>query len=118
MDLKMLEMRAACQPPPAITEAEIGLDSIREVGPRGHFFGTAHTQERYRNAFWAPRLSDWSNFETWEERGSLDAAQRASKMWRGMVAEHVSPPLDIARKEALEDYVARRKRQILPGRAA
>lgn len=118
MDLEMLGMMVAWQTPPAITEAEIGLDSIREVGTGGHFFGTAHTQERYRNAFWAPRLSDWSNFETWEERGSLDATQRASKMWRGMVSDHVAPSLDISRKEALEDYVARRKRQILPGRAA
>jgi trimethylamine--corrinoid protein Co-methyltransferase len=118
LDLEMLGMMVAWQTPPAITEAEIGLDSIREVGPGGHFFGTAHTQERYRHAFWAPRVSDWSNFESWEERGSLDATQRAARIWPKMVAEYQAPDLDEGRREALEDYVARRKRQILPGRPA
>ena len=35
------------------------------VGPGGHFFGTQHTQDRYKTAFYSPILSDWRNFETW-----------------------------------------------------
>ncbi len=33
---------------------ELALDAMREVGPGGHFFGCAHTQARYRTAFFAP----------------------------------------------------------------
>ena len=33
---------------------EIALDSIKGVGNDGHFFGTAHTQERYSTAFYQP----------------------------------------------------------------
>ena len=37
---------------------EIALDSIKSVGNDGHFFGTAHTQERYSTAFDQPFLSE------------------------------------------------------------
>jgi trimethylamine--corrinoid protein Co-methyltransferase len=32
----------------ATTEDDLGIDAIAEVGAGGHFFGCAHTQERYR----------------------------------------------------------------------
>ena len=113
LDLEMLGMMAAWLDPPKINAAEIGLDAIREVGPGGHFFGTAHTMERYRNAFHAPRVSDWSNFETWSERGSRDATVRASAISKEMIASYEPPKIDASRLEALEDYVARRKREIV-----
>jgi len=112
LDLEMLGMMVAWLTPQKITEAEIGLDSIREVGPGGHFFGTGHTMARYRDAFFSPRVSDWSNFENWADRGSLDATQRASRIWKEMLAAYEAPALDPAKREALEDYVARRKREI------
>ena len=52
----------------------------REVGPGGHFFGVAHTQERFRTAFHRPMVSDWRNYETWEEAGSPEAAGRAAQL--------------------------------------
>ena len=42
---------------------------MQEVGPGGHFFGAEHTQSRYKTAFHKPMLSDWRNYETWEEAG-------------------------------------------------
>ena len=47
------------------------VDAIREVGPRGHFFGAAHTQSRYETAFYEPFLSDWRNYEAWSAAGSV-----------------------------------------------
>ncbi|MDH3221013.1 MAG: trimethylamine methyltransferase family protein, partial [Gammaproteobacteria bacterium] len=92
--------------------ATLALDAIREVGPGGHFFGSAHTMARYQDAFYSPLLSDWSNYETWQEAGSADSEQRASRIWKQLLREYRSPPLDAALDEALRDYVARRKRQI------
>ncbi|MGX5804394.1 trimethylamine methyltransferase family protein [Bradyrhizobium sp. Arg314] len=112
LDLEMLGMMVAWQTPPAITEAEIGMDSIREVGPGGHFFGTGHTMERYKTAFYSPLVSDWSNFENWQDRGSLNATQRAAKIYKDMLAAYEPPALDLAKNEALEDFVAQRKREI------
>ena len=47
-------------------------------GPGGHFFGTAHTLERYETAFYRPILSDWRNFETWQADGARTATERAN----------------------------------------
>ncbi len=112
IDLEMLGLMIAWQTPPVITEEEIGLESIAEVGPGGHFFGTSHTLERYKAAFYSPLVSDWSNFEKWQENGSLDATQRASSICETMLKEFEAPKLDPAKHDALQDYVAKRKGEI------
>ena len=67
------------------------LDAIREVGHGGHFFGAAHTLERYESAFYAPLISDWRNFESWQEAGSPDATRKANKVYKQMLAEYQAP---------------------------
>ncbi len=42
-------------------EALAGLVFTQLVRPGGHFFGTEHTQQRYRSAFYQPMISDWRN---------------------------------------------------------
>src|SRR3546814_5726333 len=68
LDVEMLQMMSEVLTPLEVSEESIGLDAIREVGPGGHFFGAAHTLARYETAFYSPLLSDWRNFETWQER--------------------------------------------------
>jgi trimethylamine--corrinoid protein Co-methyltransferase len=87
-------------------------DAIREVGPGGHFFGAAHTLERYETAFYQPLLSDWRNYETWEEAGSPTATERATAIWKQLLKEYEQPPLDPAVAEELEAFVRRRKDDI------
>ena len=71
--------RAALDPI-VVDDDTLAFDAIAEVGPGGHFFGTAHTQARYRTAFYRPLISDWRNYETWEEAGSPEAAQKANQL--------------------------------------
>lgn len=109
IDAEMLQMMAAyCEPPP-VDEASLAMEAIRDVGPAGHFFGTVHTLERYETAFNAPLVSNWDNFETWVEKGSVTAEQRANVIWKQLLAEFEPPPLDEGVDDALKDYVARRK---------
>jgi len=112
IDAEMLQMMAAWMDGLAVDDETLGLDAIHEVGPGGHFFAAAHTLERYSTAFYAPLISDWSNFERWSEQGARDAAARACERWRAMLEAYQPPPLDPGVKEALEDYVARRKAAI------
>ena len=112
IDAELLQMMAATLEPFAVDEETLALDALREVGPAGHFFGTAHTMARYEQAFYAPLLSNWDNYETWRERGSLTAEQRANQIWKQLLSEYQQPPLDEATDEALRDYVARRKRAV------
>ena len=87
----------------------LGLDAMREVGPGGHYFGAAHTQARYQNAFYAPLLSDWRNFESWAEAGSPTAMQKANAVWKDTLARYERPPMDLAVEAELDAFVARRK---------
>ena len=88
---------------------DIALDAIREVGSDGHFFGIEHTQERYTTAFYQPFLSDWKNYEAWEAAGGVWTAERAHLMFKEIVANFEAPPMDIAIRDELADFVARRK---------
>lgn len=95
----------------ATSKEDIGLDAIREVGPGGHFFGCQHTQDRYEDAFYSPMISDWSNFEAWSLGGEVWTAERAHKMYKGIIAEFEAPPIDLGIQEELQAFVAKRKEE-------
>jgi trimethylamine---corrinoid protein Co-methyltransferase len=115
VDAEILQMISEVLQPVAVDEASLGLDAIAEVGPGGHFFGTAHTLERYETAFYRPILSDWRNYETWADDGRRTATERANAIWKRLLAEFEPPPLPPDRAEAITDFVARRKREIEAG---
>jgi trimethylamine--corrinoid protein Co-methyltransferase len=96
----------------AVDDDSLGTHAYADVEPGGHFLGSAHTMAHYTTAFYEPRLSDSNSVEQWEEQGSKDAARRAFDRWNALLAQYEPPPLDPARREALEDYVARRKAQL------
>lgn len=112
IDAEMLQMMAAYLEPLVVNTDTLALDAIKEVGPAGHFFGTPHTMERYEQAFYTPLLSNWDNYETWLERGSINSEQRANQIWKQLLREYEQPSIDPAIDEALLDYVDRRKRNI------
>ena len=109
LDIELLQMVAAFLDPLVVDDDTLALEAMREVGPGGHFFGTAHTQSRYRDAFHAPILSDWRNFESWREAGSPTAMAKANRIWKECLAAYEAPALDPAVAEELAAYVARRK---------
>ena len=111
MDCETLQQIITYLKPVQVKEDDIAVDAIREVGSAGHFFGCRHTRDRYETAFYGPFLSDWSNFENWEERGSVDTARRANRIWKKILAEFESPPMDEAIREELIAFVDRRKRE-------
>ena len=111
MDCETLQQIIHYLQPMTATPDDIAFEAVRDVGPTGHFFGTNHTMERYETAFYAPFLSDWSNFESWEERGSVTTPERANKIWKQILAEFQPPSMDEAIREELEAFVARRKEE-------
>ena len=108
IDVDMLQMMAVFLEGITVDDTELALDAIAEVGAGGHFFGAAHTLERYESAFYAPLVSDWSNYEAWVEAGASTAEQRANRIWKQVLAEYEPPPLEDDRREELEAYVAKR----------
>lgn len=109
LDIDLLQMVAEFLTPLDFSEDALAIDAIRDVGPGGHFFGTPHTQARYKTAFYSPIVSDWRNFETWTEAGSPTAVERANRVWKERLAGYQEPAMDPAIREELNAFVDRRK---------
>ena len=112
IDCEMLQHMSKMLEPLKIDLEETGLEAMREVGPGGHFFGCAHTMERYKTAFYQPFISDWQNSENWTLAGARDATARATELWPKILAEFEAPPIDPSIREALEAYMAKRKAEL------
>ncbi len=112
IDCEMLQHMSKMLEPIKINLEEIGLEAMREVGPGGHFFGCAHTMERYKDAFYEPFVSDWQNSENWVLAGAKDATTRATELWPKILQEFEPPPSDPAIIEELEAYMAKRKEEL------
>ena len=113
MDCEVLQMiqRYFEQATFATEVDDIAIDTIREVGPSGHYFGVQHTQDRYQHAFYQPFVSDWRNYEAWALDGSVWTAERAHRVYKQILAEFEAPAIDGAAHEELPRFVARRKQE-------
>ena len=109
IDADMLQMMVEVLKPLIVDEDTMALAAIEDVGVGGHFFGTSHTIERYENAFYSPLVSDWRNYENWEEAGKPTAEQHANRIWKQLLAEYEPPKMPVERREALDEFVKRRK---------
>ncbi|MEM9146882.1 MAG: trimethylamine methyltransferase family protein [Pseudomonadota bacterium] len=109
MDCETLQQMIAYNRPVGVSEEDLAVDAIAEVGPHGHFFGCQHTQDRYETAFYAPFLSDWRNFETWEETGSVRTPERANALLKKILAECEPPTMQAAIRDELDAFVERRR---------
>ena len=94
------------------SEGQFARDAYLETEPGGHFLGSAHTMRHYQDAFYEPKLSNSENVESWEEAGAKDMRRLAFERWNMMLDAYEKPPIDAGTKEALLDYVARRKSEL------
>ncbi|MGI9117824.1 MAG: trimethylamine methyltransferase family protein [Gaiellales bacterium] len=91
-----------------LTEADLAFDAHVEAGHGGHFFGTQHTLERFRDCFWRPTIATTENNDRWTRNGQLDHAARAGRRWREQLEAYEQPPIDAAVEAELVEFVQRR----------
>ncbi len=108
VDNDLLQSVAAFLQPLVVDNDSMALEAIADVGPGGHFFGTQHTQDRYRSAFFQPAVSDWRNYESWEEAGSPTALDHAERLVTEHLEAYQPPHLDDAVRAELHAHVDRR----------
>ncbi len=94
-----------------VTENGQAMGAIREIVESNvtHYLGTEHTQANFKTAFYRSTIADNNSFEQWETEGAKSAPQRANETARRWINDHVSPEMDVTKREALDDYVARKK---------
>lgn len=113
LDAEQMEMLYKLGEGPRFEDLGAALEAIREVGPGGHFFGTAHTQAHFQTAFFMPELMDNNSFEQWELDGAKTAEQRGVEAAQRRLAQYVPPPLDASVDEALKAFI-RAREAVLP----
>ncbi len=91
---------------------DVAVAAVNDVGPGGHYLGHPHTQANFQEAFFMPELFDNNAIEQWVAEGSQDLNQRALSYARKLLEAYEEPKLDVAKDEALRDYIARREREI------
>ncbi len=94
-----------------INDETLAFESIAEVGPGGHHFGTTHTLNRYRNAFYQPIVSDRRSYDNWSDDGAADAYQRAYQVAGQLLASYERPPINESVEAELKDYVEKMKQE-------
>jgi len=87
-------------------------DAYLEAGPGGAFLSTAHTLANFETANHPSVLADTDSYEQWTEKGGLDLQQRANRVWKQMLAEYESPPMDPGVDAALVEFMEQRKREL------
>jgi len=92
-----------------VDEDALAFEALAELGPGQHLFSTQHTLRHYETAYWDSALDDNQPWETWDEQGGVDYAQRANARWKKLLREYEAPPIDQGVDEALLDFIARRK---------
>ncbi len=112
LDVEMLQHMMEFLTPVDLGDEALAFDAMERVPTGGHFFGDPHTLERYETAFYSPMLSDWQNNGAWQESGGQNATQRATQLWQTALDDYTEPALPDDRREALDDYVAKRKEAI------
>ena len=109
LDADLVAMVQRFMDPIDYSDDGLALDAIREVGPGGHFFGTQHTLDRFRDAFYKPLLSDWRNYESWDEAGRPEAKEKMVELVDVFMDSYKEPPIDPDVRARLEEFVERRK---------
>ena len=111
MDCEMLQQNIYLNKPFDVSDDAFAFDAIREVGPGSHYFGADHTQRRFKTAFYAPFMSDWRNYESWEETGSVKTEERANRMVKAILDDYQKPAMDEGHHEALLAFIEKRRQE-------
>ncbi len=62
-----------------VTDEEIGLKVMEDVGPAGHFLEHDHTYDRFKSEIWRPQLINRQNWDNWTAAGSKSYGERAQE---------------------------------------
>jgi trimethylamine--corrinoid protein Co-methyltransferase len=94
---------------PRFSDLDEILETVKAVGPGGHFLGEAHT--RKSDLFIFPS-QDNNTFEQWEAEGqptTTDLGNRKAAAW---LKRYTEPGIDAALDEALLAYIRRRTEEL------
>ncbi len=100
--------------PVEISNEELALDVIDEVGPSGTYLLHKHTRRHSRER-WEPRIFDRASWGTWVKGGGKDATARAAEVVDEILAAPVASPLPPDVAAAVHAVVEKAERRAATG---
>ena len=94
------------------SDEALGLDIVEQAGPGGTFIDTVHTAEHFRRELWFPKLLDRQYYQAWLEAGALSIEERCRERKEQVLATHASEPISAELEKALDETVARARREL------
>lgn len=88
-----------------VTDANMAVDVIKEIGPGGEFVSHPHTFENFRNEQSHSKLFDRSMRETWVLEGQTNLTDRAYEEANNILNTHKPMPLDDSVMETIRGIV-------------
>jgi trimethylamine--corrinoid protein Co-methyltransferase len=91
-----------------ISEDNLALDVIEEVGPGGNFLTHPHTLAHFKEEIWIPELIDRQNYQNWVNLGGKSLKQRVNEKTRWIIENHkpekLPPEVEKEIKVILQGY--------------
>jgi trimethylamine--corrinoid protein Co-methyltransferase len=94
-----------------LSEENLALDVIHEVGPGGQYLDHEHTYENFRNN-WIPGLFSRDSYETWELDGSKTLGDKANQKVREIFETYEPTRLDEEISAALDQIIHAAEKRI------
>jgi trimethylamine--corrinoid protein Co-methyltransferase len=89
-----------------VDKEHLAVESIKRVGPGGHFLGDTHTVRHFRDN-WQPELTDRKTYETWKSRGAASMEQRAGEKVKHILENHRPQPLPAEVNAVIDEILER-----------
>jgi len=93
MDNEMYKMIRKAVGGISVTDANMAVDIIKEIGPGGEFISHAHTFENFKREQSQSKLIDRTMRETWLLNGGKDFTERAYEEANHILSTHQVAPL-------------------------
>lgn len=105
MDNEMYKMIRRVIGGVSVTDEDLAVDLIKEIGPGGEFIAHKHTFENFRKEQSHSKLFDRSMYETWTMSGSTDLAQRAYEEANHIMNTHKVLPLGDGVEKGIREII-------------
>lgn len=95
-----------------VSEADMAVDVMREVGIGGEFVSHMHTFRNFRQNQFDTRLFDHQMRETWEACGGKSLYERAREQAIDILENHTPEPLPEGTDKLFEDVIAEAEEEL------
>ena len=85
-----------------IDPEHIGMDVIRQVGPRGEFISSDQTMKFFQQEHWRPQLCNRDNRQSWSAKGGKNWGEVSTEKAVEILKNHQPQPLPEDVQNALE----------------